>query len=536
MNIPKIKVTDPFKSLVFKRIVRAAAEYYGAEIIKDTSGQSDVHFVLFDSALENPELSNLQCSTLFIPYRKMSQSEKEISITFLEDESSVAPVFHGRTLTEKDVECIDISSLDQFDTIVAHNERVPVWKKTIKDGVDIHVISTLLSEKNSNLPVYRILQRERFFIALTVFNFIKMHCHECIWHYPQSRACITIDDPNFNSMGYGYISYSTLVEQLKDLNAHAAIAIIPFDLLFYKNKKVIEFFKQNSKYISLCAHGLFHLNGDLQNNRFTSRTPVSYLKWADEVLKKFESKSGLLVSRLFIPPHELLSMDFLIAAQAIRCLGFCLGGKPNGLSTNIDSGDISTGLTPASWSYGMPIFMREEIETFSKSSGDAGIQQDYLIQSFLNKPLIFCSHHLDYRGKSDSMQNAVTYINSIKGVLWSDTDTICQNNFALRRNGNRLDIKLFTTEAKIMVPDWCQSIRIENRPADAISVFSGENVYQQVNEMEFQLENRRDISIRQTLKNKEIHKSTISALLFWQAVVRRIACEGRDRLLPILRK
>jgi hypothetical protein len=536
MNIPKIKVTDPFESLVFSRIIRAAAQYYGAEIIKDSSGKSDVHFVLFDPALEKPELSNLQCSTLFIPYRKVNQSEKKISITFLEDHLSVAPVFHGRTLVEKDVECIDISGFEQFDTILAHNERVPVWKKTVKDGIDIHIISTLLSEKYCGLPVYRIFQRERFFTAFAVFNFIRMHCHENIWQYPQSRSCITIDDPNLRSMGYGYISYRTLVRQLKNLNAHAEIATVPFDLLFYKNKKVIEFFKNNSKYISLCTHGLFHLNGDLKDNRYTSRTPVSYLKWADDVLKNFERKSGLLVSRLIVPPHELLSKDFLVAAQSIRCLGFCLGGKPNGISINLDPDDISTGLTPASWSYGMPIFLRENIEAFSNTYSDVGIQQDYLIQSFLNKPLIFCSHSFNYREKSDSLQNAAAYINSIKGVLWSDTETICQNNFALRRDGNRLNIRLFTTEAKIVVPDWCQSIRVENKPADTISVYSDENNFYKDNEVEFQIKDQRDIIIRQKLRNTEISKNTISPLLFMQAFMRRIVCEGRDRLLPILRK
>lgn len=536
MNIPKIKITDPFKSLVFDRIVRAAAEYYGAEIIRDISGQADVHFVLFDAAQENLELSNLRSSTLFIPYRKVSHSEKKISITFIEDESSVAPVFHGRTLTEKDVECIDISSFEQFDTIVAHNENVPVWKKTVKDMIDVHVISTLLSEKYHNLPVYQILRRERFFTALAVFNFIRMHCHESIWHYPQLRASLTVDDPNLHSMDYGYLSYNTLVEQLKYLDGHATIATVPFDLLFYQNKKVIDFVKKNSRYVSLCAHGLFHLKGDLKNNKHTSLSPAAYLKWADMVMRRFENKTGLMISRLFIPPHERLGIDFLIAAQSIKCLGFCLGGKPNGITTDIDPDEITTGITPATWSYEIPIYLRENLAIFSKSAPDVGIQQDLLLQAFLNKPLFLCCHHNDFRDGYQTMQKAVNYINSIEDVIWSDTDKICQNNFAFRRNGSCLDIKLFTTNAKISVPDWCQSVRILNRSANDISVISGEIVCCPTEEFEFPLNDHRDISIIQILKNREITKNTISPMLFLQAFVRRIACEGRDRLLPISRK
>lgn len=249
---------------------------------------------------------------------------------------------------------------------------------------------------------------------------------------PPLQAAFVIDDPNLRRRRYGHIDYAELLEHARAHGYHVAIAMVPLDgRLARRDGAATRLFRAGREHLSLCVHGNDHDGPELGR----PTRDADALALVGQALRRtaaFEGRTGLLVDRVMVPPHERLSEP---VARALRVYGFagvCTTRPYPWLANTLErhwlarppeAGPLAAWNPVDIVAGGLPVLLRAEFAAFAESRSS---REDLALRAFLGQPLILYGHHDLLAEGPDALARAAAEINRLGDVRWSSLGTIAR--------------------------------------------------------------------------------------------------------------
>ena len=413
--------------------------------------------------------------------------------------------------------------------VLARCDGEPTWVRTGNDERALLAPAELEPDEALRERLYR----DRSAALLPLVHFLRELTAPLRWQPPAARASVIFDDPNLHWPTYGFVRLRELAAHTVAHGYHVALAMIPLDAWF-ASPAAIRALEQSQGAISLLVHGNDHNGGEL--GRLASEPEgVALAAQALRRVDAFERRTGLLVDRVMVPPHEKCSEA---TVHGLRRCGFeaismtqpfpWLAQPPHSWLARPAESDALVGWRPADFACEVPVLLRHPL-----IGRDA---PELVLRSFLDQPLILYGHHDDLREGLGVLEQAVQEVNRLQETRWCRLGEIATGSFETRAEGTQLDVRLLTRRARVEVPDDTAQIvveppvaltdnppgqlRIDGLPAnlgEPFSVVPGTTV-----EIELRGEDRVEVA--------EVPPPPRRPL----AVARRVAGESRDRLLPLV--
>ena len=238
-----------------------------------------------------------------------------LSITKLRfSESATVPLpFRGRLISVHatvDAEsCASIARSAGAEILATDQEGRPVWTIERVDAFAIHRTALCSPEAPAGTDVGMAVDGERFIQALPLFHFLRALTRAEALMGPRLRACYVIDDPNLHWPNYGYVNYREIAESARRHRFHVAFATIPLDS-WWVHGSTADTFRKNRQSLSLLVHGNNHARQELAQD-VAREDCAALLRQAIVRTRRLETKAGLQVSRVMVPPHGACSSRML---------------------------------------------------------------------------------------------------------------------------------------------------------------------------------------------------------------------------------
>lgn len=445
----------------------------------------------------------------------------------------------GRTLLESHAEVTDLPDSD--GCVLACDARSrPVWIKRSIGSVEVDEVAIAPPNLGPGQALRDQLVPGRFIALLPLIHFLRgVAAARGVkpWNPPPLRATFVVDDPNLHWRSYGNLRYASLAEHASEIGYHIGMATIPLDA-WYTYPPAARLFAARADRLSLAIHGNDHTGPELGRPR-SEADAAALLSQALRRVDRLESRTGLRVSRVMVPPHEactetilrvLMRLGYDAATMTRSHPWISLADQKSPYATNPD--DLTAGWFPAEVREdGFPILLRRG---FFEAD-------EVVLRAYLDQPLIFYGHITDLVDGLTPLENLAGAINSFGGVRWCSLGEIAATNFLTRQDDGRLIISPFSRKFHLdtlagvseVVIRWLRaydaSVRVEWRlrnGAKQTSILSDLAcplaVPPGAREAEVQLVSRRAVDYRRLVPPRPSPK----------AILRRVLTEGRDRALP----
>jgi hypothetical protein len=281
---------------------------------------------------------------------------------------------------------------------------------------------------------------------IALFQFLRSACSNDLWTPAGPRACIIFDDPNVRWGTYGYVDYAELIRDSRDHGYHLSFAHIPLDFRFF-SRRAVQMFRAATDRVSLTIHG---------NNHTPTELGWQPAEEADKVVaqalrrtRRFERQTGLHVSRVMVPPHEVCSEPALQAMARLDFEGVALT-QPFEWASGLNSSSpyATPNRTPAGFapaditSFAMPMITRRGLNE----------HEEITIRAFLDLPVVLYGHEWDLREGPGVLHRAAAVVNQLPGVSWTDLSTLCRSNFVTRLVGTELHVRPYARRLRLAAP------------------------------------------------------------------------------------
>jgi hypothetical protein len=424
------------------------------------------------------------------------------------------------------------------DEVLASHAGSPDWiLRQSHDGV-ANIVSVPLPKLPPGDLAARYLSGENFISLLPLVHFLRGLTTDSRWMKPPLMACLIIDDPNLHWISYGFLGFDTLLARAKSAGAHVAFATIPLDAWGF-HPKAVRLFREHQQHFSLLYHGNDHTKRELAQNR----TPDSWLGvFAQGMTRiaRLEERTGLLVARVMVPPHEGYSDAALLALSILGFDGACF---PLGMVSRWCAGQqmrAAFGLEMAEWMGGrLPVLQR-----FNLAS--ASCHGQIVISAFLDRPIIPVGHHDTFADGYEALDRTLSAINSLGRVRWVGPSMMLNRSYLTLRENSSLWVAPYARRVQLTVPEDVTKVRAISPQNIGASVTLDVMVRDAEGEAVRRMRpaTGEPVEVRPG-QNVDVHLVTTDAVdyrqikrpgLSYRALVRRILCEGRDRLSPFLGK
>jgi hypothetical protein len=268
------------------------------------------------------------------------------------------------------------------------------------------------------------------------------------WIKPSLRAAFVIDDPNLRRDRYGYVNYRELVAHADRQGYHIAMAMIPLDARRWSDRAV-ELFRARRDRVSLVIHGNDHFGPELAKTE-EFRPALAMSAQASRRIAWFESKTGLTVDRVMMPPHEAWSRASARAIGAIDFAALC-AWQPSPTTENGAGRDVLAGWTPASFVEGCAVIPR-----FPWRLSRTAIA----LRAFLDHPLVLYGHHGDLAAGLDPLAGAAVLVNSVGDVQWSPIGDIVHASHDLQVAEGTMAVRPWSRSLRVRVPEGCGELTV----------------------------------------------------------------------------
>jgi hypothetical protein len=430
------------------------------------------------------------------------------------------------------------------DHILALADERPIWLKRDTPTVSTDIVSSGPSELTDGEFLKDRLDPGRFFELLALVHFLRELCAASAWTAPPSRAAFIVDDPNLHWHSYGYLQYRELVACAREYGYHAVIAMVPLDG-WYAHRSTVRLFRESTDVLSLCAHGNDHRRKDL-GRPATRDDARRILAQSVYRIAGFESRTGLAVSRVMVPPHEACSpasMDVMLeagfeAVSVTRPYPWMPGGEPYSPYHSPRPNELLSGWRITQFvGDGVPVMIRRPIYD----------HDEIPLRSYLDQPIILYGHVSDFSDGLQPLARAAAIVNSLPSVRWCSLSEIAAGNFESRRRGSTLEIRPFSRRIEVTVePDVAEiTLRL---PSGARGFCHGVQAtlngwHQEIPPAEdgtVLLPAHRSVPVTVEIEWRNAsHVGSETMPLPRRAVgplLRRFAVEARDRLAPMLHR
>ena len=254
------------------------------------------------------------------------------------DEDEVAFPFRNRRVRTPVPQLYRPLGTDAFDKVLATTSSGVLWSVRRINGVPHYRSALPLLAMGPEQALSDVMGGDRFIENLPLMHFL-FELGAPRWQAPPLRAAFIFDDPNLHWPTYGYVRYKDVAERAIRENFHAAFAVIPLDVWF-THQPTASIFRQNRRSLSLLIHGNNHGKHELAQAACAARTDA-LLRQAVRRIEHLESKAGLDVCRVTVPPHGACSSHVLAALPAAGFEAACI--SPGSLKAH----SVNAAATPA---------------------------------------------------------------------------------------------------------------------------------------------------------------------------------------------
>lgn len=439
----------------------------------------------------------------------------------------------GRHLVDRSG--VSVSALAKNDSgeHLAEREGSLVWQARGLGDARVDVAAVPPSELQTGMSLRDYLSGKDWLGLLPLIHFLRAVTDYEWWSRPPARATFLIDDPNLHWPSYGFVEFERLARHAHAHGYHVALATIPLDSWFVHRKAAQALINARSQ-LSLAIHGNDHLYRELEC--IPPHDAAGLLRQALRRIARLEERTGLSVARVMIPPHGVCA-DHMF--EPLVDAGFeALCRRPRWWTHRADDIRGISGWGVADVSYGgLPVMTRHLL-------GRERLLEDLVLSTFLDQPLITYGHHHDFADGYGRLVEIVSALAAVRPIEWMSLDRIARSNFMTRRDERgRLRIKMFSRRIRIRIPVDVEEVLVElpagygGKAFD--SVLCGEK--KQVFEPYGQGAASPAIPVTagdvDVVLSREIPTTPdLPVGLRPQALLRRMLTEGRDRMLPMVRR
>lgn len=425
---------------------------------------------------------------------------------------------------------------DADDLIVAAVGDAPLWTERRNGKASLRKLMLDFPELAAGKPLFPQLLRGGWIQWLPLFHFLRELTADIDWQSSGLRACFMFDDPNLHWSSWGFLDYRELAAHARHHCYHASMATVPLDMWF-AHSPTAELFREQAQYLSLLVHGVEHAREEMQRPMAASRR-LGDLNWSLNQVREFEDRYGLKVSRVMAPPHHACSLEaaslMLHAGYEAACVAWLRVIRSNpGIQWRPEFG-----LQCAEFlGDGLPVVPR-----FNFADQDPGRA---VLAAFFHQPLIMIGHHQDVAGGLQILADWARFVNSLGPVRWTNLEEIVHSNYLTRRVKDTLYVKLGARKVCLAVPQgvnqivlvrpWLAADQLEpvcllghgnmstlpalpGGQAGPFAVLPGEQ-----------------LTVQCTPPKQSQAPFPPHSFRLWP-MARRLACEMRDRLLPLVTK
>jgi hypothetical protein len=269
------------------------------------------------------------------------------------------------------------------------------------------------------------------------------------WTPPPLRASFVIDDPNLHWSSYGFLKYGELVAHAARHGYHVGFATIPLDG-WLVNRRAAALVAENPAALSLLMHGNDHVAREL-GRLSTAAEAEAAIAQALRRIAVLERRSGIAVQRVMAPPHGACSEAALRAMFALGVEAACIS-RPYPWRDALPAPTALAGWHPAELvAGGLPVLPRYPI---------GHPREDLALRALLGQPLILYGHHGDFAQGLDLFAQAAGDINGLGDVRWGPLGRIARGNYATRRVGEILHVRMYARRVELEVPVGVRALRI----------------------------------------------------------------------------
>ncbi|MDQ2967057.1 MAG: hypothetical protein M3R37_01905 [Actinomycetota bacterium] len=328
-----------------------------------------------------------------------------------------------------------------------------VWARHAGANVRHDVVAGQLTELQDGETLREKVSVRSPFPALALVDFLREVSADLLFTPPPLRAAFIIDDPNLQRDSYGFItSFTGLVEHARTHAYHVAMAMVPLDA-GRARPAALELFAQNRRHVSLTMHGNNHTKRELARSMPTDER-LALLAQALNRVASFEQRTGIDVARIMVPPHGAASEEALHDMLRLGYEGAAIS-RPYPWLDRPPAERPLTSWWPADVATGFPVLGRYHLER---------PRDEIALRAFLDQPLLLYGHHGDVGSGFEVLAAAAADINQMGGVAWGPLDGIARTNFARRREGDVLRVRLHSRRVAIEVPEGVDTLRVELPP------------------------------------------------------------------------
>jgi hypothetical protein len=337
-----------------------------------------------------------------------------------------------------------LSSCDFFElnensasALIASEDKA-AFVKLICAETPVFVSSVSLLDIDAELMTRNFDIRDHLFSAVPIVSYIKWAFPHSSWSPPEASACLIIDDPLLKAR-YGFVRFRKLLTLMKQLRFSTSIAFIPWNWQ-RSNPSVVQLFKGNRDYYSLCIHGCDHTAREFSaSDRRRLRAAASE---AVRRMSLHEERTGLAHDRIMVFPQGIFSKE---AIAELKHAGFhaVVNTEVHSIPPGPHKPRISDVWDIAVMTYGdFPIYTRRY---------PAQGVENFAFDLLLGKPCLVVIHHDFCSDGYERLSHFVDQLNALKvPLVWRCLGDVLRRSYRQKEvSPDSIEIEMYGSELLI---------------------------------------------------------------------------------------
>jgi hypothetical protein len=246
--------------------------------------------------------------------------------------------------------------------------------------VPVFITSARLIDIGAKLTTPNFDVRDHLFSSVPVVSYLRWAFPTTSWNAPEANACLVIDDPLLRSR-YGFVRFRELLSLMRQLRFSTSIAFIPWNWR-RNNPKVVQLFKDNPDYYSLCVHGCDHTAGE-----FATGDRLRLRSVASEAIRRMslhEHRTGLAHERVMVFPQGMFSQEAILELKR--------AGFDAIVNTEVHSNPPRERELTISDVWDVAIMSYDDFPIYTRRYPAQGIE-NFAFDLLLGKPCLVVIHH-----------------------------------------------------------------------------------------------------------------------------------------------
>ena len=370
----------------------------------------------------------------------------------LADRAPIDRRLRGITLHEHvGVTVVEPAPVGRGRVVLATGPGGPAWTRDLAP-VPVDRVGVQLPDLGHSAALRDALAVPRALALIAIVHFLRALCGKPVWTQPPIRATFVFDDPNLRRPQYGYVDYRRLVDHGDEHGYHATIAMIPLDA-GRADPEAAATFRARPERLSLVLHGNDHTRGELMR---PPDRPAALALGAQALRRvaRFESRTGLRVDRVMIPPHGLCSSTVTEALGALGYDALC-AIHPAPWTEQTPAERVLAGWNPADFSEGCAVVPRFPLSCSAS---------EIALRAFLGHPLVLYGHHEDLASGLNPLAEAAARVNRLGDVRWMSLGDIVLGNRAVCVDSGTAVVRPWASRVHVTPPGDATSLTVESPP------------------------------------------------------------------------